>query len=113
TLIAEMYLNPARWFHLPHPELVTLDMTTAGLLLSAIVSDTLLLRSPTTTQRDRDALATLAERTGIDVDALAKEMFAARSDISARSAQDLVGNDYKPYEFGGKSVGVAQVYVLS
>jgi manganese-dependent inorganic pyrophosphatase len=113
TLIAEMYLDPTHWFHLPHPELVTLDTTTAGLLLSAIVSDTLLLRSPTTTQRDRRALTALVERTGIDVDALAKEMFAARSDISARSAQDLVGNDYKPYEFKGKSVGVAQVDVLS
>jgi len=113
TLIAEMYLDPTRWFHLPHPELVTLDTTTAGLLLSAIISDTLLLRSPTTTRRDRDALATLAERTGIDVDALAQEMFAARSDVSARSAQDLVGNDYKPYVFSGKSVGVAQVDVLS
>jgi manganese-dependent inorganic pyrophosphatase len=113
TLIAEMYLDPERWFHLPHPERVALDETTAGLLLSAIISDTLLLRSPTTTVRDRRALATLAARTGIDVDALAHEMFAARSDISARTAQDLVGNDYKPYEFGGKSVGVAQVDVMS
>ncbi len=113
TLIAEMYLDPERWFHLPHPERVALDTTTAGLLLSAIISDTLLLRSPTTTARDRRALATLAERTGIDVDALAHEMFAARSDISARTAQDLVGNDYKPYEFGGKAVGVAQVDVMS
>jgi inorganic pyrophosphatase/exopolyphosphatase len=113
TLIAEMYLDPERWFHLPHPERVALDNTTAGLLLSAIISDTLLLRSPTTTVRDRRALATLAERTGIDADALAQEMFAARSDISARTAQDLVGNDYKPYEFGGKSVGVAQVDVMS
>ena len=113
TLIAEMYLEPTRWFHLPHPERVTLDATTAGLLLSAIISDTLLLRSPTTTARDRRALATLAEQTGVDPAALAQEMFAARSDISARSAGDLVGNDYKPYQFGGKAVGVAQVDVLS
>jgi manganese-dependent inorganic pyrophosphatase len=113
TLIAEMYLDPARWYHLPHPERVTLDATTAGLLLSAIISDTLLLRSPTTTPRDRRALATLAERTGIDTAALAQEMFAARSDISARTADELVGNDYKPYQFNGKAVGVAQVDVLS
>lgn len=113
TLIAEMYLDPTRWFHLPHPERVALEGTTAGLLLSAIISDTLLLRSPTTTDRDRRALATLAERTGIDADELAREMFAARSDISARSARDLVGNDYKPYAFNGKSVGVAQVDVMS
>jgi inorganic pyrophosphatase/exopolyphosphatase len=113
TLIAEMYLDPERWFHLPHPERVALDDTTAGLLLSAIISDTLLLRSPTTTVRDRRALATLAARTGIEVESLAHEMFAARSDVSARTAQDLVGNDYKPYEFGGKSVGVAQVDVMS
>lgn len=113
TLIAEMYLDPERWFHLPHPERVALDETTAGLLLSAIISDTLLLRSPTTTVRDRRALATLAERTGIEVGSLAQEMFAARSDISARTAQELVGNDYKPYEFGGKAVGVAQVDVMS
>lgn len=113
TLIAEMYLDPTRWFHLPHPERVTLGEATAGLLLSAIISDTLLLRSPTTTDRDRHALATLAERTGIDVDELAREMFAARSDISSRSAHDLVGNDYKPYAFNGKAVGVAQVDVMS
>src|SRR5206468_1687071 len=113
TLIAEMYLDPTRWFHLPHPERVTLDETTAGLLLSAIISDTLLLRSPTTTGRDRAALATLAERTGTDAETLAQEMFAARSDISARTARDLVGNDYKPYHFSGKAVGVAQVDVLS
>lgn len=113
TLIAEMYLDPERWYHLPHPERVTLDATTAGLLLSAIISDTLLLRSPTTTVRDRRALAALAGQTGIDADALAHEMFAARSDISARTVQDLVGNDYKPYEFNGKSVGVAQVDVMS
>lgn len=113
TLIAEMYLDPERWLHVPRPERVTLDETTAGLLLSAIISDTLLLRSPTTTARDRRALAALAARTGLDAELLAKEMFAARSDISARTAEDLVGNDYKPYEFGGKSVGVAQVDVMS
>ncbi|MCA1723733.1 MAG: DHH family phosphoesterase [Thermomicrobia bacterium] len=113
TLIAEMYLDPERWFHLPHPERVTLDAPTAGLLLSAIISDTLLLRSPTTTVRDRRTLAALVTRTGIDAEALAKEMFAARSDISARTAEELVGNDYKPYAFGGKAVGVAQVDVMS
>lgn len=113
TLIAEMYLEPARWYHLPHPERVVLDAPTAGLLLSAIISDTLLLRSPTTTERDRRALATLAERAHVDPASLAQEMFAARSDISTRSADDLIGNDYKPYTFGGKAVGVAQVDVLS
>lgn len=113
TLIAEMYLDPERWLHLPHPERVALDERTAGLLLSAIISDTLLLRSPTTTARDRRVLAALVERTGLDAEALAKEMFAARSDISARTAGDLVGNDYKPYAFGGKAVGVAQVDVMS
>ncbi len=113
TLIAEMYLEPARWWHLPHPERVALDAQTAGLLLSAIISDTLLLRSPTTTERDRRALTTLAERANVDPESLAQEMFAARSDISARSADDLIGNDYKPYTFGGKAVGVAQVDVLS
>ncbi len=113
TLIAEMYLDPERWFHLPHPERVVLETTTAGLLLSAIISDTLLLRSPTTTVRDRRAFAALVARTGLDAEALAKEMFAARSDISARTAVELVSNDYKPYEFGGKSVGVAQVDVMS
>ncbi len=113
TLVAEMYLDPERWFHLPHPDRIALDETTAGLLLSAIISDTLLLRSPTTTVRDRRALATLVERTGINAEALAQEMFAARSDISARTAEELVGNDYKPYAFGGKAVGVAQVDVTS
>jgi manganese-dependent inorganic pyrophosphatase len=113
TLIAEMYLNPARWYHLPHPERVTLDTTMASLLLSAIISDTLLLRSPTTTARDRQALTALAERANVDPTALAQEMFTARSDISVRTAADLIGNDFKRYEFSGRAVGVAQVDVLS
>lgn len=113
TLIAEMYLQPAWCRHLLHPERVVLDVATAGILLSAVISDTLRLRSPTTTARDRHVLTTLATRTGVDVDVLAEEMFAARSDISARSADDLVGNDYKLYTFGDTSVGVAQVDVLS
>ena len=113
TLIAEMYLDPERWFHLPHPERVTLDRRRRG-CSSARSSPTRCCSAPQRRRvRDRRALATLAERTGIDVNALAQEMFAARSDVSARTAEDLVGNDYKPYEFGGKSVGVAQVDVMS
>ncbi|MCD0166174.1 manganese-dependent inorganic pyrophosphatase [Deinococcus sp. 12RED42] len=73
----------------------------ARLMLSAVLSDTLHFRSPTTTQEDRDALAFLAPVAGIeDVEAYALAMFAAKSDLGDTPAEALLRMDYKVFPFG-------------
>ncbi|WP_291428860.1 manganese-dependent inorganic pyrophosphatase [Deinococcus sp.] len=76
----------------------TLD---ARLMLSAVLSDTLHFRSPTTTQEDRDAVAFLAPVAGVeDVEAYALAMFAAKSDLGDTPAETLLRMDYKVFPFG-------------
>lgn len=78
-----------------------------GAMLSCILSDTLEFRSPTTTQADRDVVATLAADLGIDVTAYAAEMFAAKSDVSAFSDAELIRMDSKKFDVGDKSFRVS------
>lgn len=73
----------------------------AKLMLSAILSDTLHFRSPTTTQQDHDAVEFLAPIAGIeDVTAYALAMFAAKSDLGDTPAETLLRMDYKAFPFG-------------
>ncbi len=73
----------------------------AKLMLSAILSDTLHFRSPTTTPDDRDAVAFLAPIAGVeDVEAYALAMFAAKSDLGDTPAAQIFRMDYKEFPFG-------------
>lgn len=69
----------------------------AGALLGGIVTDTLLFKSPTTTDEDRRIAGLLAERAGVDASALGIELIKIASDLSHRSADDLVRNDFKEF----------------
>ncbi|HQM15799.1 MAG TPA: manganese-dependent inorganic pyrophosphatase [Candidatus Woesebacteria bacterium] len=76
------------------------DTTLAGLMLAAILSDTVGLKSPTSTKHDRDAVTRLAQLASIkDLDGFTLEIFKAKSDISRLSAEQIVKNDYKIFEF--------------
>ena len=88
----------------PSPEM-------AGLMLAAILSDTMLLRSPTTTPEDREAVQALEGRARVRAQAFGVEMYRAKTDISGLSAWDIVTGDLKPYTFGGQKMAVAQVEV--
>ncbi|PID70553.1 manganese-dependent inorganic pyrophosphatase [bacterium DOLZORAL124_38_8] len=79
----------------------------AGLMLSCILSDTLGFRSPTTTDADRHMAQHLAQKLGIDMEDYANQMFAAKSDVSAFSAVELVKMDSKKYEIGGKNYRIS------
>ena len=81
----------------------------AGLLLGAIISDTLKFKSPTTTEKDRGIAKVLAEIANLDIDAFAKEMFKLTSNISNRAVKDLIRQDIKKFEIDGKKVMIAQV----
>ena len=97
TVLYEMFLTDG--YH-PSPEI-------AKLMVSAILSDTLHFRSPTTTQRDRDAVESLAAWADInDVEAYALQMFDAKSDLAGIAPADIVTMDYKIFEMGSKKVGV-------
>jgi manganese-dependent inorganic pyrophosphatase len=84
--------------------------STATMLLGAVLSDTVLLTSPTTTERDRRVKAYLEELLLIDGIAFGREMFEQSSDVSRVSAADLVVRDLKEYELdGGRTLSVAQI----
>ncbi len=76
-------------------------------MVSAILSDTLHFRSPTTTDRDRVAVESLAPRADIDdVEAYAMAMFDAKSDLTGIAPSDIVTMDYKIFEMGDKRIAV-------
>ncbi|WP_274308385.1 manganese-dependent inorganic pyrophosphatase [Solibacillus daqui] len=81
----------------------------AGLMLSAIVSDTLLFKSPTCTEQDVKAGAELAEIAGVDAAEYGLAMLKAGADLSDKSLEDLLSLDAKGFEFGGYKATVAQV----
>jgi manganese-dependent inorganic pyrophosphatase len=84
----------------------SLNHEEASLLISGIISDTLNFTSPTTTDLDREVLERLNGVAGLDVNELAAEMFAAKSDISGIKTEDLIGKDYKVFDMSGKKVGI-------
>jgi len=79
----------------------------AGLLLSAIISDTLLFRSPTTTKQDKEIAEKLCLIAGIDMGDLADKMFDAKSNISGISIEEIVGGDGKEFQFDGIKFGIS------
>lgn len=86
----------------------------AGLLCSAIISDTLMFRSPTCTFMDKSACRHLAQIAGIDdIEAYAVEMFTAGSNLSKKTAEEIFYQDYKKFEFGKISFAVGQINSMS
>jgi manganese-dependent inorganic pyrophosphatase len=85
---------------------IELSQKTAQLLMAGILSDTLNLTSPTTTDEDRELLEKLNETAEIDVDFFAAEMFAAKSSLDGISVEDIIRIDYKTFEMGKFKVGV-------
>lgn len=96
TIIAKMFLENNLSF----------DKKTAGLLLAAILSDTLKLTLSTTTNEDKEIVKILAKISKEDVNKLAQKIFEAKSDIKDISMGELVSRDYKEYEGGKTSFGI-------
>jgi manganese-dependent inorganic pyrophosphatase len=85
----------------------------ATVLLGAVLSDTVILNSPTTTDRDRAVVEYLEQRLDIDHEDFGREMFEAGSDVSDASADDLVCRDAKEYEVSNGTIAIAQVETVS
>ncbi|MCR4841178.1 MAG: putative manganese-dependent inorganic diphosphatase [Lachnospiraceae bacterium] len=92
---------------------VKVDKANAGLMLSAILSDTLLFRSPTCTEIDKLSAEELAEIAEVDVHAYAEEMFAAGSMLNDKSAEEIFYQDYKKFSIDDTTLGVGQVNSIS
>ncbi|WP_165874191.1 putative manganese-dependent inorganic diphosphatase [Rubrobacter taiwanensis] len=86
------------------------ERSTAMMLLAAILSDTVILNSPTTTDRDRKVVRHLEEMLGVDAEEFGREMFEESSDVSRLSAEKLISRDSKTYQLAsGDEICIAQV----
>lgn len=92
---------------------VPIDRTIAGLLCSAIISDTLLFRSPTCTQVDKNAALALADIAGIKVEDYAVGMFSAGSNLKNKTEEEIFYQDFKRFTAGKLTFGVGQISSLN
>jgi len=102
TLVAELYLKYG----------VEPEPSYAGIMLSAILSDTVIMKSPTTTERDRKIAAYLAGLAGLDIQKLGEDMFNASSDLLKKTPEEIIRTDYKIYEVGKEKIGIGQIEVI-
>ena len=99
TIVAQMYRENN----------VEIEPAMAGLMCSAILSDTLAYRSPTCTELDKRTAEELAAIAGFEAEAYAKEMFAAGSNLSGKSPEEIFYQDFKKFSAGNVTFGVGQI----
>lgn len=91
---------------------VELPANIAGILLSAVISDTLLLKSPTCTPQDVHAAEELAEIAGVILNEYGMAMLKAGTDIADKTAAEILNDDAKSFEMGTETVRIGQVNVV-
>lgn len=102
TLVAEKYFEKG----------IELDKKMAGIMLAAILSDTVVFKSPTSTDRDKEVADKLAKMVGVDPQKFGVEVKKAKASLEGKSANDIIKSDFKDYTFAGKKVGVGQVEIV-
>ena len=102
TIIATMYEEQG----------VAIDPKIAGILLAAILSDTIYFKSPTCTPADQRAAEKLAIAAGEDIEKLATVMFAPTEAIFSKSAKELLKLDFKVFRMSGSKVGISQISMM-
>jgi manganese-dependent inorganic pyrophosphatase len=103
TIVYQMYLEKG----------VTITSQMAGLMCAAILSDTLMFRSPTCTEMDKTAATQLAAIAGVEIEELAGRMFEAGSDFQNKTEEEILNQDFKIFHSGDISFGVSQVSAMS
>lgn len=103
TIISEMYLESG----------IRPSKEIAGILCAAIISDTLLFRSPTTTSTDKRILDRMSKIAGINPEDFADKMFRAGTSLKGKSAKDLIEGDIKTFTIGEANVRVGQVFTMN
>ncbi len=84
----------------------------AGILCAAIISDTLLLRSPTATDEDKRMLTRMAKIADLDIEKFAMEMFRAGTSLEGKDSDYLLSEDMKQFEIEGENIRIAQVFSM-
>lgn len=84
----------------------------AGLIVSGIISDTLLFKSPTCTKEDIDAVTELNKILDIDINKYANLMFKTGSSIEGLSIEEIIFNDFKDFTIDSKKIGISQLFTL-
>ncbi|MEG6567570.1 putative manganese-dependent inorganic diphosphatase [Thermoanaerobacterium saccharolyticum] len=92
---------------------ITPDKRIAGLMCAAILSDTLVFKSPTCTPEDIRAAKKLAEIADIDIESFGKEMFEAGTSLKGKTVEEIFYTDFKEFLIGNLKVGIGQVNTLS
>ncbi len=103
TIVAKMYEENG----------VTPEPHIAGLLLSAILSDTLMFRSPTCTPTDEETAKELAKTAGVQIESFATRMFQAGSDFKSKPIDEIFYQDFKTFQVEETEFGVAQISAIS
>jgi manganese-dependent inorganic pyrophosphatase len=98
TIIAEMYQESG----------VTPAPAMAGLMVSAILSDTVMFKSPTCTERDKVLAGRLAKIAGVSIEEIGAELYDA-SGILEQNAEHLIKTDFKEFHIAGQTLGVSQI----
>lgn len=103
TIIAEFYFKNN----------INLDKNIAGILLGALLSDTVVFRSPTTTPKDKEIAKRLAEIAGIqDIEKFGIEVKKAKASLKGKTADEIIFSDFKEYNMNGHKVGIGQIEVV-
>jgi manganese-dependent inorganic pyrophosphatase len=85
----------------------------AGIMLASILSDTVIFKSATTTDKDKKAAEDLAKIAGVeDMETLGMEMFKVKSDIAGKPPRELLFRDFKDFDMSGNKVGIGQIEVV-
>ena len=90
-------------------ELLDIPRELKPAILSAILSDTVITKSPTTTPVDVMVIEELSQELSIDYKELGMEMFKAKAKISDKTALQIIKNDFKDFDFSGKKIGIGQM----
>ncbi len=113
TFIAKPYgCSQTIIFELFQEKGIEIPKEIAGLMLSAIISDTLLFKSPTTTDKDQEVGLALAEIAGVDVEAYGLALLKSGTNVDAKSASEIADGDAKSFEMNGKPVRIGQINVV-
>ena len=89
---------------------IVIPQNIAGAMLSGILSDTLLLKSPTTTKLDKEAVLELEEITSVNYQEYGMNMFKAGSSLEGISKEDIIYKDFKKFNYDNLNIGVGQVF---
>jgi len=92
---------------------INIDNKIAGLMISGILSDTLMFKSPTTTEKDKTAVEELSSLLNLDVYDYSMQMFKAGTSLSGKTVEEVYYQDFKRFDIDSKKIGISQVFTLS